>query len=421
MGASELPKGVLLGTFTAVVTFVLLGGSFNDDGSQPEKINSGRIEVFLPEDRQGNTMYGERSPSSPDGSNPTDRLGGETNGLRNAYPVGRAGAAVPTLEHDLENTLAAIAVNKAVLVTTASKEFANVLANWLCHVKSLKMPNVLVVALDEETALQVRAAGVATLWDQAFNRADGTIGTFASKSYLQAVYSKTRHQRAVLAAGYDLFFSDTDIPWTHDWVGEATGWALKDSIDILLSPGWPWQDLNTGFFFARSTPSTLKLVDLLLELEDNLANGKVSSATKQSYTYENILEKSDQTCMNFLLMCGPASGILPYNTLKDGTVQKHLLRLEKRHLKDWPWGKPANKWPNTLSYNQDCGDTTGLKIKYGVLRPDRFQTGHKKYNKTKWSRASFEDPGTMYHGNYLFGADQKIAAFKARNRWIEAC
>lgn len=238
-GASELPKGVLLGTFTAVVTFVLLGGSFNDDGSQPEKINSGRIEVFLPEDRQGNTLYGERSPSSPDGSNPTDRLGGETNGLRNAYPVGRAGAAVPTLEHDLENTLAAIAVNKAVLVTTASKEFANVLANWLCHVKSLKMPNVLVVALDEETALQVRAAGVATLWDQAFNRADGTIGTFASKSYLQAVYSKTRHQRAVLAAGYDLFFSDTDIPWTHDWVGEATGWALKDSIDIVrLHAAW---------------------------------------------------------------------------------------------------------------------------------------------------------------------------------------
>lgn len=441
MGGSELPKTLLLGLLTAVVTFVLLGGVYDSsdaEGHQRSTINSGRVQVpqvagggatvrAANTGTMGRLQASNVTPASPDDSNPLGASKQPTQPQPGGGDAGDAGdtdgggGPVPTLQRDLERTLASIAINKAVLVTTASNEFASVLANWLCHVKRLRMKNVLVIALDKETALQVQAAGVATLWDRAFSRANGTIGTFASKSYLQAVYSKTRHQRAVLAAGYNLFFSDTDIPWTHDWVGEIAGWALADGVDILLSPGWPWQDLNTGFFFARSTLNTLKLVDLLLELEGNLASGRVSSATKQSYTFEAILEQSDQTCLNFVLMCGPASGILPYNTLKDGTVQKHLLRLEKRHLKDWPWGRAAHRWPNTLVYDQDCAETTGLTIKYGVLRPDRFQTGHKKYGKTKWSSASFKDPLTMYHGNYLFGADQKIAAFKARNRWIDSC
>jgi hypothetical protein len=117
--------------------------------------------------------------------------------------------------------------------------------------------------------------------------------------------------------------------------------------------------------------------------------------------YQGILERSDQTCLNFLLMCGPPTGVLPLSMSNDDTVQKYLVRVEKRHLKDWPWnGK--NRWPNALMYNQSCPLTTGLNVAYGVLTPDRFQTGHKKYGKTKWKRKSFEDPTSMYHGNYLF-------------------
>jgi hypothetical protein len=188
-----------------------------------------------------------------------------------------------TIEDDLLRILSNVSINGAVLATTASREFAKVLTNWLCHVKKLGMTNVVVFALDLDTARQVHAAGVAYVLDRTFARADGSIGTFASKSYLQAVYSKTRHQRAVLAAGFHLFFSDTDIPWTHNWMPEVATWA-GEAVDIMLSPGWPWHDLNTGFFYARSTPATLRLIDLLLELEDNLAAGSIDNTTRNSYT-----------------------------------------------------------------------------------------------------------------------------------------
>ena len=252
-GGSELPKTLLLGLLTAVVTFVLLGGVYDSsdaEGHQRSTINSGRVQVpqvagggatvrAANTGTMGRLQASNVTPASPDDSNPLGASKQPTQPQPGGGDAGDAGdtdgggGPVPTLQRDLERTLASIAINKAVLVTTASNEFASVLANWLCHVKRLRMKNVLVIALDKETALQVQAAGVATLWDRAFSRANGTIGTFASKSYLQAVYSKTRHQRAVLAAGYNLFFSDTDIPWTHDWVGEIAGWALADGVDIV--------------------------------------------------------------------------------------------------------------------------------------------------------------------------------------------
>jgi hypothetical protein len=317
------------------------------------------------------------------------------------------------------------------------------------------MTNVLIFALDEEIADQARSAGIAYLLDTHFSRGNSSIGTFASESYNQAVYSKTRHQVSVLKAGFNLFFSDTDIPWTSDWSKEIAQWAgtTQDMaseefnrytqsllvglflswgavvlielrwgllvVSQVLSPGWPWHDLNTGFFFARSTTATLRLFALLLDLEDHLAKGIIKPNDPGSYTYADDLEKSDQTCFNFLLVCGFSNGTIPA-TLTTERAKKYITMEERKHLR-WPWHKKLDKWPNMMTFTTACSATTSLKLNYGVLRPDRFQTGHKKYSKTKWKRMSYEERHVMYHGNYLFGAEQKMDAFKDRGRWIESC
>eukprot|EP00039_Didymoeca_costata_P005831 m.85060 g.85060 ORF g.85060 m.85060 type:complete len:391 (+) comp12993_c0_seq1:272-1444(+) len=333
--------------------------------------------------------------------------------VRPLSTVSQPTSSLKTVSKHLQQVLKKVAKNNVVLMTSGSKEFSGIMENWLCHMRKLNIKNVIVFALDQETAIQANNHGFASLWDDTFKRTTDSIGVFKSESYLQAVYTKTQHQLAVLTAGYHVFFSDADIPWTADWLTPIVEWA--DTLDIVLSPGWPWPDLNTGFFFAKSTNNSINLFQNLRILESNLAEGKVASS-RHSYTWKGLLEKSDQTCLNFLLMCGLPNGILP-SSVSNLTAQVFLLKAEKIHRK-WPWH--SNKWPNLLTFDRVC-KSSNISVKYGVLSPRDFQTGHPKYNQTKWARAAFDNKNVMYHGNYLLGADAKIEAFRKRNRWIASC
>ena len=326
-----------------------------------------------------------------------------------------------TIAHDLAASLQEVAINRTVLVTTASQEFALILNNWICHVKRLGITNVIVFALDAPTAEQAASHGVAALLDSTFDKGGGQIGEFSSASYNHAVYAKTKHQLAVLQAGYSLFFSDADIPWTSNWIGGVATFAGDAGVDLVLSTGWPFPDLNTGFFFARPTERTIRVFGLLIELEDAIAAGRVDKQARNSYTHNDGLEKSDQTCLNFLLQCGKPDGYLS-TAVSNKTVAKYLSSSEKKHLKAWPWhGRPRGKpWPLMSAFRQTCAGS-GLAITYAMLNPQRFQNGHRKYAKSKWARFAYDDPEVMYHGNYLMGAAPKIQAFKDRGRWIEKC
>ena len=216
---------------------------------------------------------------------------------------------------------------------------------------------------------------------------------------------------------------------------------------------------------------------MLINLEDRLAEGQVDGKRHDSYTYDDkgqTLERSDQTCMNFLLQCGMSSGLLS-PAISNQTVRQYLSVAEKKHLRVWPWHGSRSKkpWPILMPFKQQCSDTS-LDITYAMMNPQKFQNGHKRYAKSKWKRFAYDDPTVMYHGNYLMvgtffgfgcdsrgttllvtsqrllhgtlcqlsyasvditpasnvarryfghlqGADPKIKAFKARGRWIDKC
>lgn len=91
-------------------------------------------------------------------------------------------------EASLAIALKEVAIDSAVVATTASKEFALLLGNWLCHLRRLGIRNVLVFALDQETVTQATKAGVTSVLDQRFamKPRDG-IGTWNSDSYNQVL------------------------------------------------------------------------------------------------------------------------------------------------------------------------------------------------------------------------------------------
>ena len=51
-----------------------------------------------------------------------------------------------------------------------------------------------------------------------------------------------------LAAGFDLFFCDVDIPWASDISSTI---AKHTELDFVAQHNWPLPDVNVGFFLAR--------------------------------------------------------------------------------------------------------------------------------------------------------------------------
>ena len=179
-----------------------------------------------------------------------------------------------TIKADLARSLEEVAINKVVLMTTASKEFSlyvkrcalrsgilccarslhadvltfrclcggcpyvhRILNNWICHIKKLGITNVIIFALDVPTVKQVTSHGLVGLLDATFDKGNGTIKEFGSESYNHAVYAKTKHQLGILRAGYSLFFSDADIPWTHNWIDDVAK-STGNAIDLVRCCAW---------------------------------------------------------------------------------------------------------------------------------------------------------------------------------------
>lgn len=108
---------------------------------------------------------------------------------------------------------------------------------------------VLVFALDEEIHKIVRDAGVASYFDRTMSKSSQQVGNWNSKSYNQVVHTKTKHQRAVLERGFNLFFTDVDIPWTSDLRDRVRNDSTN--LDFVGQQNWVQNDMNTGFMFMR--------------------------------------------------------------------------------------------------------------------------------------------------------------------------
>lgn len=252
------------------------------------------------------------------------------------------------------------------------------------------MQNVVVFSLDEHTHRLVESLGVASHWDVEAALGGVAVGVWNSKSYNSVVYAKTRHQLAVLGLGFNMVFTDVDIPWTHNWqsaVAEATG-----DLDFAAQLNHPFGDLNVGFFFARSTPATIALFQQLRQLEEGCSNDTVKFSAGDG---QPRFPLDDQTLFMFLLYCGLPTGALPA-AVGTGDAYQYVLKANQKHkVHRANWMTPMVRPHRAM-----CVES-GIDVRYGTFAPAWFQTGHRTFKQKQLSSMITRNSTVLYHGNFL--------------------
>ncbi len=182
------------------------------------------------------------------------------------HVVGSATASLSSAaEADLERALSGVGGSGPLPVVVATDPYARLLDNWICHLEALGIERYLVVALDQPLMGRLVDAGIGSArcdWD-------GTYPDFVRQRMLVWDFL-ARHD-------IDFIQSDMDAVWLRDPI---PGFFANSPYDVLGSEGtfhpvemldrWGFV-LCTGFFHARSTTATKRLLSEMRRQSDRIA------------------------------------------------------------------------------------------------------------------------------------------------------
>eukprot|EP00729_Bicosta_minor_P011613 gene11613-11138_t len=331
----------------------------------------------------------------------------------------------------LDEVMASVAgPDKMVVATSTDYGYLEITINWMCHMRKLGLDKkVLIFSLDEKIHEAVQQAGFVSYFEPDMAKAQEAIGNWNSKSYNQVVHTKTKHQHAVLSRGYNLFFTDIDIPWMADY-RETLMRDTPDETSFVGQQNWPQCDMNVGFFFARSTPDMITFFANVIELEMAIERKEIPIGMDPR---KDIFDPSDdQSVIAFHMLCGSPNGTYPGRGNNDppqgGTkpvgsefeVQPKWQRrmLFRQHALT---NRKVAVIDHTRVFEADCRATTGVHFNYGFLPPKWYQTGHKDWARYKMDESLKTNNSALYHPNFMKGKQKKIDALKAYGRWIDQC
>jgi hypothetical protein len=175
-----------------------------------------------------------------------------------------------------------VAINNEVLVAVSNANYAwpgGMLELWMKSVKQAGVKNAMVVALDEDTKINVEKFGLPAF------RLDMAIPDSQKKSGSNHAVSalKFRILKPFLELGYSVLLSDVDIvtlddPFKHlirdsDVESLSDGWTKETAYgynDVADDPSMGWARyahsmrifvFNSGLFYLRNTNASLDLLD----------------------------------------------------------------------------------------------------------------------------------------------------------------
>lgn len=332
-----------------------------------------------------------------------------------------------TPDDELTALLRRIAKDNLVVATTTDGGYLELTVNWICHMKKLGLEaQVLIFSLDEKIHAEVQELGVASYYEATMSKESESVGNWNSKSYNQVVHTKTKHQRAVLERGFDLFFADVDIPWTSDLRDRVLNDVV--GLDFVGQQNWPQNDMNTGFMYMRSNARMLRFVDAVLEVEHGLENNTIRAGADPRK--DVFYPTDDQSSIAFVLICGFPNGTYPgrgdLEVPQGGEAAPGIVvhnKWQRRVLgqKHGLTSRGVKKTEQTRPYTADCLDTSGVDIAYGLFAPKYYQTGHKDWARLKMDASLTADPTVMYHPNFMKGSQSKKTVLGNYGRWIGSC
>jgi hypothetical protein len=160
-------------------------------------------------------------------------------------------------------------LNKTIIMTGCNHGFINHLHNFKCFMDRLDM-KFLVVALDRKTHDYLRNTTMESIYmhSDANSGVSGESATFRSAQFNLITARKKEAVHDVLALGYDVLFSDTDVALTRD----PFSYLLWKNVDYVHSlngactvedhwtfRGNPKEEGNTGFYYVKANLRTIAL------------------------------------------------------------------------------------------------------------------------------------------------------------------
>lgn len=174
-----------------------------------------------------------------------------------------------------------------VLMTAATFGYREFVSNLHCSVR--KYAELLVISLDESMHRYALDSGlnsvlfISSSRDVNGNRnmKDGEkdkdeMAKFGSKQFQAVTYQKLHAVRSVLALGIDVIFSDGDIFWCRspsrvlDYINDDAVDSEYGRADIVTqyTEVVSRERINSGLYFAKSTPNNLRLFDTLISMNE---------------------------------------------------------------------------------------------------------------------------------------------------------
>lgn len=200
--------------------------------------------------------------------------------------------------------------NSIVIVTAVNYAFRSHLANLRCSLERLGLLEQLrVVALDSKVSEWAKSVGFSILEPADEEDSFSTTGDaqFGSESFNLLSKRKIGVVERELAEGKNVLFTDADMFWCINAVKDVVSIIQNiPDADLLMQSAWPRALLNSGFYFVRSNPRTIKLFKELRK--------------------HGGPEENDQVIFNFILCQKKVGGSFVHSP-DDELKERHLKQL----------------------------------------------------------------------------------------------
>ena len=168
--------------------------------------------------------------------------------------------------------------NPVIIVTAVNYAFRHYAANLRCSLLRVGIQTPpLIFALDSQT----HAWATKLKWPVLLVDSDDTNQTeavFGSKSFNLLSKRKLRAVAQVLRTGVDVLFVDADIIWCANAAAIVSNLIHTSSPyppHLLFQTAWPRSFFNSGFYYARAHPDTIKVFDAFLAHDSDAENDQV--------------------------------------------------------------------------------------------------------------------------------------------------
>lgn len=174
---------------------------------------------------------------------------------------------------------------RVVIVTAASHDVSHFVKNLRCFVRQTTKKDIVLFSLDSNMTKFAKREGIQRIdWhsikkNHSFASIEKKLSNdsnphlFGSQSFSSISLSKLDIVLQILRTGLDVIFTDVDIVWCKDIHKQFKQLLNKHpTFDIFMQSNTKSEgklaQLNTGFYYVKSTPHVLRLFDGLIKASD---------------------------------------------------------------------------------------------------------------------------------------------------------